>query len=242
MKLGNSVILTLSVADVEKSASFYEKLGFTRLAENERGAIMADGQIRLSLQVGEFPSPVITFFTLDLTGKIKLLKESGVEFAPAEKQVGKVSEAGFVDIDGQPIMLVELDKDDLLPPYEKAKCGIFGEFSIPVKDMKASVEFYARLGFERVGGDDENPYPWAAVKDGLMIIGLHQSSEFGSPMITYFASDMADRIEALKKEGLELINEHPDEEGRIVYAAAPSPDGQLISLYFAEGFEDGTNE
>jgi hypothetical protein len=30
------------------------------------------------------------------------------------------------------------------------------------------------------------PYPWAILSDGLMLIGLHQTKNFSYPAVTYF--------------------------------------------------------
>jgi hypothetical protein len=46
------------------------------------------------------------------------------------------------------------------------------------------------------------PYNWAIISDGLNIVGLHQTKDFTTPTITFFAADMKDKIEKLKTEGL----------------------------------------
>jgi len=41
--------------------------------------------------------------------------------------------------------------------------------SLPVEDIQASTAFYARLGFEPVGGDGES---WSILYDGATVIGI----------------------------------------------------------------------
>lgn len=50
-----------------------------------------------------------------------------------------------------------------------------GAFSIslPVKDLKASTAFYARLGFEPFAGDGES---WSILFDGSTVIGIFQGA------------------------------------------------------------------
>jgi predicted enzyme related to lactoylglutathione lyase/catechol 2,3-dioxygenase-like lactoylglutathione lyase family enzyme len=241
MKLGKSTILTLAVTDIGTSIAFYEKMGFSTLARNPGGAIMADGQIRLSLQQGDFPSPAITYFTPEVSSVVHELKQAGIEPFHQEEESGTVMEAGLIDPNGQPVMVVQLEADPLVPPMQKAKCGIFGEFSIPTRDIHSSLAFWEKLGYNRIGGDDVKPYPWAIASDDLFIIGFHQNPEFTSPSLTYFARDMAERIKLVKDAGVEFISESRNDQDQVIQAFAKSPDGQLISMFFAEGFEDGTN-
>ncbi|MBN2379387.1 hypothetical protein JXM67_06250 [candidate division WOR-3 bacterium] len=241
MKLGRSATLTLAVNGLEAEIEFYEKMGFTVLGKTKTTAALADGQIRLSLQKGEFTSPLITYFSEDITPIVEELERAGVEFVHQESDEGKITEVGFADPNCQPVLLVTLSSDELTLPEGKAKCGIFGEYSIPTENLADSIEFWSRLGFEQVGGDDESPYPWSILKDGMLALGLHQTPDFKIPFLTYFAADMPELIALLKEEGIEFTEEKKDEEGKTLYAAVCSPSGQRISLFYAEGFEEGTN-
>ena len=46
------------------------------------------------------------------------------------------------------------------------------------------------------------PYPHAILSDGLMIIGLHQTTNFNYPAVTYFGLETDKRIQLLKEQGL----------------------------------------
>lgn len=241
MKLGKSVTLTLAVKELKEEIGFYGKLGFAVLGRTETTAALTDGQIRLSLQKGDFTSPMITYFADNITPIVEGVERAGVELVHKNELEGKINEAGFADPNCQPVLLVTLETDELTVAKGKARCGIFGEYSIPTENLYESIEFWSRLGFERVGGDDENPYPWAILADGMLILGLHQTPDFKIPFLTYFAEDMTERITSLKDDGIELTEEKKNEEGKTVFAAVSSPSGQRISLFYAEGFEDGTN-
>ncbi|MBD3285044.1 hypothetical protein GF359_01600 [candidate division WOR-3 bacterium] len=241
MKLGKSATFTLAVKELEEEIGFYEKLGYALLGRTETTAALTDGQIRLSLQQGEFTTPMITYFADDITPIVEGVERAGVELVHKNELEGKIHEAGFADPNCQPVLLVTLETDELTAPEGKARCGIFGEYSIPTENLTESIEFWSRLGFERVGGDDEKPYPWAILADGMLILGLHQTPDFKIPFLTYFAKDMAERISSLKEAGIEFAEEKTNDKDEIVYALAVSPSGQRISLFYAEGFEDGTN-
>lgn len=59
-----------------------------------------------------------------------------------------------------------------------------GAFSISltVKDIKASMEFYKKLGFESLGGDSEQG--WTILKNGDHVIGLFQGM-FDKNILTF---------------------------------------------------------
>jgi len=57
--------------------------------------------------------------------------------------------------------------------------------------------------------------------------GLHQTTIFSNPTITFFASDMKDKIEKLKKEGLNDFTEKGGQSNIIVI----TPEKQHINLF-----------
>jgi catechol 2,3-dioxygenase-like lactoylglutathione lyase family enzyme len=52
--------------------------------------------------------------------------------------------------------------------------GRFLEVSLATADIAASVGFYERLGFTQLPCSDNWPYPYCALGDGRLCIGLHQ--------------------------------------------------------------------
>lgn len=240
MKLGESVEIAISVKDVGKSKEFYQKLGFIELVGSQKGTVLADGQIRLSLHEVDFPTPVLIYFSPDLKERVKILKEQGIDFSNIKESEGKILEAGFSDPNGQEILLVKLEKDELIRPKAEAKSGLFGELSIPTADLKASRAFWEKLGFTYFAGDESNvDHPWVVMRDGLMDIGIHQTRNLVAPAIAYFAKDMVDRIEDFKKEGIEFFSEQKDTQGRTVYGVTRVPDGQQFFLFYADYDPEG---
>ena len=75
------------------------------------------------------------------------------------------------------------------------------------------------------------PYNWGILNDGMMVLGFHQTDEFGDPIMTYFADDMAERIAQLKAKGVVFAKEIPNEEGNISNTILKSPDGHEIFLF-----------
>ena len=90
--------------------------------------------------------------------------------------------------------------------FPNKQCGVFGEFAIPVTDLNRSVAFWKKLGFT-TSAEMKEPYPLAIMTDGLMIIGLHQTTEFNFPAITYFGINTEKRIADLKAKGLQPFKE-----------------------------------
>lgn len=99
--------------------------------------------------------------------------------------------------------MLTMDRKDYADPekYVNKKSGMYGEFAHPVKDLEASLTFWEKLGFKAIS-KNTSPYPWAIISDGLAVVGLHQTENFRQPAITFFASDMKERIDHLKAEGL----------------------------------------
>jgi catechol 2,3-dioxygenase-like lactoylglutathione lyase family enzyme len=70
------------VANLDKSISFWTKLGFNTLSKYESPypwAILSDGLAIVGLhQTKDFSIPIITFFASDMKGKIEKLKQQGL--------------------------------------------------------------------------------------------------------------------------------------------------------------------
>jgi len=102
--------------------------------------------------------------------------------------------------------------------------------SIPTNDLESSLAFWKKLGFQ-VTFQSDDPYPWAILSDSLMVLGIHQTTRFNRPALTYFSLDAAERITRLKAEGIPFESELTDQSGRVFNAIARAPDGQLFFLF-----------
>lgn len=81
--------------------------------------------------------------------------------------------------------------------------GRFLEIGIQTPDIRASVEFYERLGFTQAQTGDVWPHPYGVLTDGRLWIGLHQT-RLDSPALTFVRPQIAAQVTALEQRGIEL--------------------------------------
>jgi catechol 2,3-dioxygenase-like lactoylglutathione lyase family enzyme len=112
--------------------------------------------------------------------------------------------------------------------------GRFLEFSIATPDIRASLDFYSRLGFSQAQVGEAWTHPYAVVTDGRIYLGLHQ--EFvPAPAVTFVKPDLLRHSSALERLGLQfefrrLGNDVFNELGWL------DPSGHLIRLVEARTF------
>ncbi len=219
VNLGDYVEILTSVSNLAATEEFYETLGFQKIGD----FVFTDGGINIHLSSDNFPSPTLHYAGSDIES-VKLLAipldTTGAFTDPNRLRV---------QLSAQPSG-VSMPQGDPFRRSPISRCGTFGEFAIPCVDAKAAVAFWQRLGFKQLHLTDE-PYPWAIMSDGLIILGLHQTTSFTTPTITYFAGNMADRIEQLQRDGIAMTPLEPPIDGRAVNAVFGSPDGQKFFLF-----------
>lgn len=81
--------------------------------------------------------------------------------------------------------------------------GRFLEIGIQTPDIRASVEFYERLGFTQAHTGDIWPHPYGVLTDGRVHLGLHQR-RLDSPALTFVRPDIAGQLGALERAGVEV--------------------------------------
>ena len=237
--LGASARIAVSCSDICAALPFYKKMGFSILATDGETdpsfARLYDGTVVLTLLDMPFSTPALAYFTADLQQTCAVLQQQLIDIYVDTNERGEIIEAHLVDPDGLTVWLhQEKGKAFLSAGTPNAVCGMFGEFAMGVKDIDSSIAYWERLGFS-VRHRSDLLYPFAMMTDGAMIIGLHNNREIKAPALTYFAKDMADRIERLKRDGVQFVVEFPpDAGGRIGNAVARSPDGQMFYLFEGE--------
>jgi catechol 2,3-dioxygenase-like lactoylglutathione lyase family enzyme len=82
--------------------------------------------------------------------------------------------------------------------------GRFHEISLPTHDIRASVEFYERLGFSQAETGDTWSHPYGVVTDGRIVLGLHQSNARPAAL-TFVHPDVAKHSAALAERGIEAL-------------------------------------
>ena len=116
------------------------------------------------------------------------------------------------------------------------KLGNFS-ISLSVKDLQASKSFYAALGFEPMGGEDEQG--WSILRNGDTVIGLFQGM-FEKNMLTFNPgwkvdgetlddfTDVRELQRQLKSQGIELASEADESTTGPGSFTVIDPDGNPI--------------
>jgi catechol 2,3-dioxygenase-like lactoylglutathione lyase family enzyme len=112
--------------------------------------------------------------------------------------------------------------------------GQFHEISLQTADIRASVEFYERLGFVQATTADTWSHPYGVLTDGRLFLGLHQR-RFSSPALTFVHSNVAALVPGLEARGIALTVCHTGEEifNQIGFR---DPFGQAVSVLEARTF------
>ncbi len=112
--------------------------------------------------------------------------------------------------------------------------GRFLEYSIPTPDIRASLDFYGKLGFSQAEVGETWTHPYAVVTDGRLHLGLHQLAT-AVPTLTFVKPDVLGQLDALESRGVvfeyrNLGNDVFNEVGWL------DPAGHLIRLIEARTF------
>lgn len=83
--------------------------------------------------------------------------------------------------------------------------GRFHEVSVHAPDPIESLAFYERLGFAQVTTGEAFPYPYAAVGDGRLTIGLHGHELPQSPLLAFVLPDLRDELGSIERQGVEIL-------------------------------------
>jgi catechol 2,3-dioxygenase-like lactoylglutathione lyase family enzyme len=112
--------------------------------------------------------------------------------------------------------------------------GRFHEIGIRTADIRASVDFYERLGFSQAQTGDTWPHPYGVLTDGRIFLGLHQSS-FDSPTLTFVRGEVARYARELEARGVQLVYQRTAEH-EFNTVGFRDPDGQMIVLVEARTY------
>lgn len=112
--------------------------------------------------------------------------------------------------------------------------GRFLEYSIAAPDIRASLEFYIKLGFSQAEVGEAWPHPYAVVTDGRIHLGLHQHP-LPAPSLTFVKQDLLRHLAVLESNGVNLEfcrlgNDVFNELGWL------DPSGHLVRLVEARTF------
>jgi|GEM_PF-801082 len=238
MKLGDYVQVNVACRDPEKSAGFYERLGWKRLDDTT----FTDGNVNLHLAERDTPSPSLAYYGSDLSAL-------AAEFPEPKRKRGDVPPKPKGEPTGRGLLTapsglkIQLDeRKHKLPMPEgtptrrtmQSPLGKLGEFTQPVKALPDAILFWSKLGYEPLH-IAQIPYPYAILSDGLIVIGLHQQHQVVRAL-TYFAPDMGQRIQSLREAGFKIQPMMQADDGRIDNAAIETPEGLILLLFKGDVF------
>ena len=81
--------------------------------------------------------------------------------------------------------------------------GRFHELSLATDDVRASAEFYERLGFSQATTTDAYSHPYGVLTDGRIYLGLHERRA-ASPILTFVRPGIANCLDEFAALGIEL--------------------------------------
>ncbi len=244
-KLGEATAITIHSKDLEESLSFYQKLGFRELYRFDFPypfIQITDGTLIIMLSKQETPFMALTFYTKDIDTVAAQLESNHITFIQKPREFDHIHHYSFNSPDGMFIQLVtyldgfykpegpamlKMSHDDYFNPekYVNKVSGMFGELAIPVSHLETSIVFWESIGFKTMS-KNAAPYAWAILTDGLATIGLHETDRFKQPTITFFASDMHDKIENISASGISDITIGSKGNGVLI-----TPEQQRINLF-----------
>lgn len=244
-KLGDITAITITAPDLDKSLAYYQRLGFAQVMRADfpfPWIHISDGALLIMLRKSDTPYIALTYYAKDIATSVQAVEAAGISFTETPAATDMVKKYVFQSPDGLNISLVNIMDGFQRPPgptmltmpqedyfnpekYVNKTTGLYGEFAQPVKDLEQSIAFWESIGFI-ILSKTPGVQPWAILSDGLSVVGLHQTTEFDYPVITYFAADMKAKIEALKQNGLDNFIEHSP--GNIILT---TPEQQKINLF-----------
>ena len=106
--------------------------------------------------------------------------------------------------------------------------GRFLEVSLAAADVAESLAFYEALGFVQATVGEAWRHPYAVVTDGRLSIGLH-GGDFESPLPTWVAPSLRERVDALTGLGVEIAESRLDDLS-LHEVRFRDPSGQLLRV------------
>lgn len=233
-KTGTFAGLTYSTPDLEKGKQLFEQLNYKELKRNDNSIYLSDGSLLIKLEQGNDKKYELTYYSDDPKSLLKQFADNGVAvnnnhivfqgvtIVVREKVFGVDEQTGVTFLTMKPNDFMDGSK------FPNEKCGVFGEYAIPVEDLDEAIAWWEKLGF-KAPMKMSQPYPHAIMSDGYMIVGLHQTTEFREPSMTYFAPDMESRVKSLREEGTPGIEHTMGDNDKNVVVTMPG--GQSIFLF-----------
>ena len=112
--------------------------------------------------------------------------------------------------------------------------GRFLEIGIATQDVVAALAFYESLGFVQAHVGEAWPHAYAVATDGRISLGFH-ATDIESPLPTWAAPNLRERLETLRASGIEAEQVRLDDLS-LHQAVIRDPSGQALRLLEARTF------
>ena len=235
--LGRFLEVSVRAADVPASLAFYESLGFVQAVTGDARphayAVVTDGRLCLGLHGAGDDEPTLTWVHPDLATHASRLAALGIELEFARLGAEQLHEIGFLDPAGQRLTLLEARTfSPPAAPASHSQLGYFEEFGIPTSDPERSAAFWDALGlvaFEPVS----EPFARVVVAGRDLNVGLYDL-DLRTPVLTFSATDMPERIARLRARGLQFAGRLPRGMSAREHAMLIAPEGTCLLLTTGE--------
>lgn len=234
------MVVSGSANSLAQRIAYYEQLGMVTVhqtTETPRYALLTDGRVRLLLTEDPMSPSGLLFYTPDPNGMAgQIVAQGGPRYTPSN---GWFANFEVYTADQHVVYLGNTPEIAQLEAKFQAfdstgftnRLGVMAEYSMPISDLETARAEWKKLGFE-VGRSMPGQEPYAIGMHAGFPIGLHQTTEFSTPAISFFSGKMYEVIAALRADNCAPIKvipgADPNREEHAVYRA---PDGQLVNLF-----------
>lgn len=251
MQLGKRAQIAIGVPDIVATAAFFRQTGFHEIdSSNEPYPWIqfSDGQNLILLNQDGMVYRGLIYFNPALDALVPQLEAAGIDL------IGKrsASDGGYQAVmfsaptsqdqsndNSIGVNIVAHDPAGLHAPAGEplTLLGKFGEFATFTTDFAEVTAFWQQLGYEELLRASD-PYPWGILRDGPIVLGVHQAPAdhklSDTPALTYFALDAGERIARVKALGYTPAFEMTDEDGQTAHAGFIAPGGQMFFIFQGE--------
>lgn len=227
MKLGTFTYLTFYTPTPEATTAFCAQLGFQIISQDHESTLLTDGNLYFDVHRSEHTATALSYLVNDVSNKIEMAENLQLHVAEKSRHHAIIREPN-----GLTILLL----DSAIMPLKEfprrpiSLCGSFSEVSLETDDIERSTRWWQNVGFKVT----TKKGTWCTMDDGNIKIGLYVRGtcphQFKNPALTYFETDMKERIAELKKRGVQFVQQE-EEIGMEGHAITETPDGQYFFLF-----------
>jgi lactoylglutathione lyase len=239
----------LNVTDLARSRAFYETLGFELASGSGEGGVAAlyKDDCSVTLYQGHLDParPQLIFWQGDVEAIARDLEARGASFhVPFRKDQMGGAGCMLIDPDGNPLHFITMKKyaenspaagpdgkrikARQYPPNTKREIDLgWFEISLPVKDMRKSVDFYKKFGL-RIA-EDHDPRNITLVSNDCRVALYEGYLDPDRPQLIFWQQDVRAICDHLGSKGLSFLR-GPSSDAKGTGAMLIDPDGH--PLYF----------